>query len=179
MRARDESEPTRPPFIRNVSELPGEPDKYAGDDEVLAVGTLLSRSLGLTRLGIWHVELTPGTRTSWPHAEEKEEEFVYVLDGKPEAWIDGYVHSLVPGDCVAFPPGTGIAHTFLNNTDSTIRLLCIGERFADNRFFFPLHPKGYEGMKEEQHWADPPARERGPHDGMPDALRVKRLSHDR
>jgi uncharacterized cupin superfamily protein len=178
MRDRTESKLPRPPFIRNVTELPGEPDQYSGDDEVLAVGTLLSRTLGLRRLGIWHVELAAGVRTSWPHAEEKEEEFVYVLDGKPEAWIDGYVHCLVPGDCVAFPPGTGIAHTFLNNTDSTVRLLCVGERFADNRFFFPLHPKGYEGMKAEQLWVDPPPRERGPHDGMPDALRARRLSDD-
>jgi uncharacterized cupin superfamily protein len=37
---------------------------------------------GLVRIGVNLQRLPPGTRSSWPHAEENEEEFVYVLEGK-------------------------------------------------------------------------------------------------
>jgi hypothetical protein len=60
-------------------------------------------------------EFRPGHRISWPHAESREEEFVYVLDGEVDAWIDGELHRMRAADLAAFPSGTGICHTFLNN----------------------------------------------------------------
>ncbi len=45
----------------------------------------------------------PGRRTSYPHAESDEEEFIYVLEGYPEVWINGYLWKLEPGDSVVFP----------------------------------------------------------------------------
>ena len=62
-----------------------------------------------------------------PHAESAEEEFVYVLEGTPDVWIDGELFRLAPGDGVGFPAGTGIAHSFLNNTDEPVRLIVVGE----------------------------------------------------
>jgi hypothetical protein len=64
----------------------------------------LARKLGLGRIGIHHERLPPGRRTSYPHAESDEEEFVYVLEGHPEAWINGYLWKLEPGDSVGFLP---------------------------------------------------------------------------
>jgi uncharacterized cupin superfamily protein len=79
----------------------------------------------------------PGERTSWPHAESIEEEFAYVLEGYPDAWINGFLHPLVAGDFVAFPSGTRIAHTFLNNTDKNVLLLVGGEATKkENQFSF-------------------------------------------
>ncbi len=163
---------TRPPFLRHLSDLPARREVYPGEDEQMSEGTLLSRALGLTRLGVWHEHLPPGSRTSWPHAEEKEEELVFVLEGHPHAWIDGELHRMSPGDCIAFVPGTGIAHTILNNSDAPVRLLCIGEKFADNRCHYALKPEGFPGMPPEQRWPHPPARPLGPHDGLPDAVRA-------
>lgn len=71
--------------------------------------------------------LPPGRRTSYPHAESDEEEFIYVLEGYPEVWINGYLWKLEPGDSVGFPAGTGVCHTFLNNTEQEVRLLVVGE----------------------------------------------------
>jgi len=51
------------------------------------------------------------------HAEENEEEFVYVIEGEVDAWIDGNLHRMVAGDLAAFPAGTGICHCFINNTE--------------------------------------------------------------
>jgi uncharacterized cupin superfamily protein len=72
----------------------------------------LGRRLGLTRIGIHHVRLPPGRRTSYPHAESAEEEFVFVIKGNPDAWIDGDLYPLRPGDSVAFLPAPASATPF-------------------------------------------------------------------
>lgn len=161
----------RPAFIRHYTELPSSRWVYPGETEQMSEGTPLSRSLGLQRLGVHHELLPPGTRTSWPHAEEKEEELIFVLEGEPDVWIDGVIYPLQAGDVVAFPPGTGIAHTFINNSDRPARLLVIGETIADSGSFYVFQPEGWQGMPAENLWKSPPPRERGSHDGLPDQLR--------
>src|SRR5476651_139707 len=121
-------EQERPDFIKNYSKIQ-EPDNahYADSDELLSIGSPFGRTFGFKRLGIHHELLKPGRRTSWPHAEKTEEEFVYVIEGTPDVWLDGYLHRLAPGDGVGFAVGTGLAHTFINNTESDVRLLVVGE----------------------------------------------------
>jgi uncharacterized cupin superfamily protein len=86
-------------------------------------------------------------------------------------WIDGHLHRLGPGDAVGFPAGTGIAHTFINNTESGVRLLVVGERTKpENRVFYPLHPD--RKPLHPDWWDDRPTRILGPHDGMPDLVRA-------
>jgi uncharacterized cupin superfamily protein len=105
---------------------------------------------------------------SWPHSEADEEEFVYVIEGEPDLWIDGEVRRLKPGDGVGFVPGTGIAHTFINNTDRDVRLLVCGEATRTrSRIDYPLHPKRNAEIGA-MHWKDAPAQKLGPHDGLPD-----------
>ncbi|MBY0414332.1 MAG: cupin domain-containing protein, partial [Bdellovibrionales bacterium] len=118
----------RPSFIGNYKDLLTDDNcRYEGSDELLSVGAPVGHKLGLKKVGI-HIEvLYPGRRTSWPHAESAEEEFAYVIEGHPDVWIDGILHALVPGDFVAFPSGTGIAHSFLNNSDKNVLLLVGGE----------------------------------------------------
>jgi len=156
---------TRPDFIKHWrdfenADVPG----YAGDTELMSIGAPLGRLTGLMRIGIHHERLAPGRRTSYPHAESTEEEFVYVLEGTPDVWIDGDLHRLGPGDTVGFPAGTGICHTFLNNTAEEVRLLVVGEATkAENRLRYPLN-EAYEATREDG-WADWPPRPLGPHDG--------------
>ncbi len=137
---------------------------YRGDTEEMGLNAPIGEKLGLTRIGIHHMRLPPGRRTSYPHAESAEEEFVFVLEGHPAAWIDGVLHPLAPGDSVAFPAGTGICHSFLNNTAQEVRLLVVGEKpKSENRIRFPVN-QAYE-MTREDRWIDPPARPMGAHDG--------------
>ena len=88
----------RPPFIKHYSEIK-QPDNshYSGSDELHSIGSPFGRVFGLQRLGIHHELLPPGRRTSYPHAESMEEEFVYVIEGNPDAWINGHLHRLAPG----------------------------------------------------------------------------------
>jgi uncharacterized cupin superfamily protein len=150
-----------------------EPDdsRYPGSDELHDISSPLGTATGLAEMGIHHAVLPPGRRTSWPHAERDLEEFVYVLEGRPQVWIDGEVHDLEPGDGVGFPKGTGIAHTFLNNTGHDVRLLVIGEKSRPGcGIDYPLHPARNAEIGA-RHWRDRPDRPLGDHDGRPDRLR--------
>ena len=160
----------KPSFIGNYKDYI-EPDEshYQGSTELLSVGSPIGKKLGLKALGI-HIEtLPPGRRTSWPHAESAEEEFAYVIEGRPHVWIDGQTHELKPGDFVAFPAGTGIAHTFLNNTDKPCLLMVGGEATkSHNKVYYPLHSERNNQCRAKgTYWEDHPAHPLGPHDGLP------------
>jgi uncharacterized cupin superfamily protein len=159
-----------PEFIRNVSDFSLSPMQYPGDPEEMSIGAALSRPLGLSRIGVHYELLKPGRRTSWPRAEEKEEEFIFVLEGNPDVWVDGEIFPLRPGDCVAFRPGTGISHTFLNNSEQDAKLLVIGDKVDDNRVYYPLNPRGWQNMPSEGIWEDSPKHPLGKHPSTTDKL---------
>ncbi len=166
------SDTKRPSCIVHWSEIQ-KPDEahYPGSDELLSVGAPLGQATGLEVMGIHHVTVPPGRRTSWPHAERDDEEFVYVLKGTPQVWIDGEVHDLGPGDAVGFPKGTGVAHTFLNNSEEEVHLLVVGEKSRSGKVHYPLHAER-NAQIGERHWTEGrPERPLGPHDGLPDRQR--------
>ena len=155
-------------IVANVGDIEsGDVNHYPGDDELLSLSASFAHHFNLTRLGVHHERLPPGRRLSWPHAEADEEEFVYVIEGTPDLWLDGNLQRLKSGDGVGFPCGTGIAHTFVNNTNNEVRLIVVGEASRNKtRIHYPLHPKHNAEIKE-RHWKDVPHRELGPHDGRP------------
>jgi uncharacterized cupin superfamily protein len=165
--------PERPSCIVHWSKIEqGDDSHYDGDDELMSIGARFARHFGLTRLGIHHERLQPGRRTSYPHAESAEEEFVYVIAGAPDVWLDGVLHRLRPGDAVGFPAGTGLCHSFLNNTAQEVRLLVVGEaRRPENRVFYPRNP---EQATRKDWWSDAPVRPMGHHDGLTDKVRARR-----
>jgi uncharacterized cupin superfamily protein len=145
---------------------------YDGDDEPMCLDADYSRHFRFARLGIHHVRVEPGHRTSFPHAESAEDEFVYVLTGTPDVWLDGHLYPLAPGEAVGFPAGTGLAHSFLNNTDRDVELLVIGDRpRAENRIFYPVNPE--QQRLRADWWEDHPERDLGPHDGKTDLRRER------
>lgn len=166
----------RPDCIAHWREIerPDE-DHYPGDDELLSIGAAFGEHFGLTRLGIHHERLPPGRRTSYPHAESAEQEFVYVIEGTPDVWLDGRLHRLAPGDAVGFPAGTGLCHTIINNSEAEVRLLVVGERpKPENRIVYPRNPE--RKPLRDDWWHDAPARDMGDHDGLPDRLRAARAN---
>jgi uncharacterized cupin superfamily protein len=144
--------------------------RYDHDDELMSIGAPFGRHFGLKRLGIHHERLPPGRRTSFPHAESAEEEFVYVIEGTPDVWLDGRLHRLRPGDGVGFPAGTGLSHIFFKKTESEVRLLVVGERAN------PAKPINYTKNPDRKPlrkdwWHDVPERPLGKHDGLSDRVR--------
>ncbi len=163
---------TRPPFIVSCVDVPESTHVYPQSTEPMGPLRTIGRAAGLGRIGINLQRLPPGTRSSWPHAESDEEEFVYVIEGTVDAWIDGNLHRMVEGDLAAFPAGTGICHCFINNGDDEALLLVGGEvHKAHNRITYPLNPSRRADMDPAEWWSDAPPRTLGPHDGLPDAAR--------
>jgi uncharacterized cupin superfamily protein len=162
----------RPPFIISSASVPEERHHYPNSSEYQGHSRAVGRAAGLLKIGVNLMHLPPGERSSWPHAEEKEEEFVYVLDGEVDAWIDGVVHAMRPGDFAAFPSGTGITHCFINNSKREALLMVGGQASRpDSRIYYPLHPQRRNDLPWSEWWEDVPKKQLGPHDGMPDALR--------
>ena len=147
-----------------------DPGCFQGTSEPMSFGAALSRTLGLKTIGIHHMRLLTGRRTSLPHAESHEEEFAFVISGTPDVWLDGVLHQLGPGDSVGFPAGTGMAHSFLNNTGEEVTLLVIGNAdIAENRIVYPVNPER-KALRSDW-WDDAPERTLGDHDGLTDRRR--------
>lgn len=159
---------TRPPEIVRWEDLEQPEWSYKGRTEKMGRDADYGRHFSFARLGLHHVRLATGHRTSLPHAESAEDEFVLVLDGTPDVWLDGVLHRLAPGDAVGFKAGTGLSHTFLNNSDAEVRLLVAGDTpRAENRILYPVDPDR-KALRSDW-WEDAPQRDLGPHDGIPTA----------
>ena len=98
-----------------------------------------------------------------------------MIEGEVDAWIDGELHRMKAGDLIAWPAGTGICHTILNDGDRDAVLLSGGESGkSGSRIYYPLHPGRRDDMPWSHWWEDVPKRELGPHDGIPAARRKPR-----
>ena len=144
-------------------------------NETFGFASELAAATDLAHLRVAHLRLPPGTRAYPPIALRDDEAFFFVLEGAPDLWIDGHVYALKEGEGAAFNARTGIGHTFLNNTDKTVRLFAISEGpRQSSRAHHPVDPSANDNLRVAgRFWPDAPARKRGPHDGLTDALRGK------
>ena len=63
-----------------------------GQGDLRALAANFGPVLGLSQFGVNHEVIPPGCRSSEPHAHSHEEEFVFVLEGTPDLWLDGELH---------------------------------------------------------------------------------------
>lgn len=163
---------TRPSFIVSPDDVPETTHHYPDSTESMAPSRALGAAAGLVKIGLHLQRLPPGTRTSFPHAESSEEEFVYVVSGEVDVWLDGVLHRVRAGELVGFPSGTGICHTVLNDGPHEATLLVGGERSKpENRIVYPLNPERRTQLQPSEWWDDAPRVPLGPHDGKPAAVR--------
>jgi len=164
----------KPKFVSNWRDiLDKKAGSYPNSKEVHGIDALFGHRARFSRLGVHLEVLKPGRRTSWPHAERDEDEFVFVVAGKVDAWNDGHITPLSAGDFIGWEAGTGITHVVINNSDEDAILIVGGEAArAGNQFWYPFHPHRQKEIGE-RYWHDHPKPKLGPHDGMPDALRAQ------
>lgn len=164
----------KPPFVANWRDIldPDGQSNYPGSKEQHGIHASFNPLTRFSRVGI-HVEvLKPGRRTAWPHAERDEEEFVFVMQGKVDCWLDGHIHPMQALDFVGWESRTGITHGIINNSEDDAILLVGGEASRmRNQFWYPFHPHQNKNIGRE-YWADHPVPKLGPHDGLPDKLRA-------
>lgn len=136
----------------------GKTYSYPGDSETFGHGVCLSREFQINSFAVWIEKLPPSKRSSWPHAHSVEEEFIFVLEGKPTLWLNQNEIEFQFYDGVDFKAGSGLAHTILNKSDRDLYYLCVGECNPQNDLvFYPLHPKRNEEMEAKgAMWEDCP-----------------------
>jgi uncharacterized cupin superfamily protein len=92
---------------------------------------------GLTNFGVNLTRLKPGGSSALRHAHTKQDEFVYILEGRPTLVTDGGRTALEPGMCAGFKAGAGDAHCLVNETDADVVYLEIGDRTAGDAVDYP------------------------------------------
>jgi uncharacterized cupin superfamily protein len=135
-------EDTRRPVAARAAEAPPRPfrtnypepfaSRMAGRDK-RSLGDLF----GLTNLGVNITRLAPGGCSALRHAHTKQDEFVYILEGRPTLVTDAGQTALNPGMCAGFKAGSGDAHCLINETDADVVYLEIGDRTAGDAVDYP------------------------------------------
>ena len=92
---------------------------------------------GLTNFGVNLTRLAPGGESALRHAHQIQDEFVYILEGRPTLVTDAGRTALAPGMCAGFEAGTGDAHHLVNETDEDVVYLEIGDRTPDESASYP------------------------------------------
>lgn len=97
----------------------------------------LGEQFGLGNFGVNLTRLAPGGMSALRHAHTKQDEFVYVLTGRPTLVTNTGKTPLEPGMCAGFKAGTGNAHHLVNATDTDVVYLEIGDRTAGDEAAYP------------------------------------------
>jgi uncharacterized cupin superfamily protein len=92
---------------------------------------------GLTSFGVNLTRLVPGAWSSIRHAHLVQDEFVYILQGRPTLRTDAGDTRLAPGMCAGFKGGTGNGHHLVNDTDEDVVYLEIGDRLPGDGATYP------------------------------------------
>ena len=97
----------------------------------------LGDCFGLARFGVNLTTLAPGARSALRHAHALQDEFVYVLEGRPTLVTDAGREVLEPGMCAGFKAGTGDAHHLVNASGEPVVYLEVGDRTPDDAVSYP------------------------------------------
>jgi uncharacterized cupin superfamily protein len=97
----------------------------------------LGELFGITNFGANITRLAPGGWSALRHAHTKQDEFVYILEGRPTLVTDAGRTVLNPGMCARFKAGSGDAHCLVNETSADVVYLEIGDRTPGDAVDYP------------------------------------------
>lgn len=97
----------------------------------------LGDPFGLTHFGVNFTELEPGAASSLRHCHSHQDEFVFVLEGRPTLVTNRGECVLEPGSCVGFKAGDKNAHQLVNRSPSRVVVLEVGDRSAGDVAEYP------------------------------------------
>jgi uncharacterized cupin superfamily protein len=91
---------------------------------------------GLKNFGVNLTRLTPGGESALLHRHSKQDEFIYILQGKPTLVTEREEIELSPGMCAGFP-AMGVAHQLVNRTQQDVLVLEVGDRTPGDEGSYP------------------------------------------
>lgn len=92
---------------------------------------------GLTQFGVNLVRLPPGQMSSQRHWHHREDEFVFVLRGKPTLVTDAGEQELGPGMVAGFKAGVANGHHLVNRSGEDAVFLEVGTRDPKEEADYP------------------------------------------
>ena len=98
---------------------------------------VLGDLFGLGNFGVNLTTLAPGACSALRHAHSRQDEFVYVLQGRPTLYTDAGRTELGPGLCAGFKAGSGDAHHLVNESDREAVYLEVGDRTPNDSVVYP------------------------------------------
>lgn len=96
----------------------------------------LGDQFGLKNFGVNLTKLFPGGESALLHRHSKQDEFVYILGGRPTLVTDEGEIELSPGMCAGFPAASR-AHHLINRTEQDVIYIEIGDRSAGDEGSYP------------------------------------------
>ncbi len=105
---------------------------------------------GLTQFGVNLTTLQPGAWSSQRHWHEREDEFIYVVDGEIVLIDDAGEHVLTPGMCAGFKAGAPNGHHLVNKSARLATYVEIGTRSPEERSHYP--EADMRGVKKDGKW---------------------------
>ena len=92
---------------------------------------------GLANFGVNLTRLAPNAVSALRHAHSKQDEFVYILRGRPTLYTDEGRIELAPGMCAGFKAATGNGHHLVNETPEEVVYLEVGDRTPGDEGTYP------------------------------------------
>jgi uncharacterized cupin superfamily protein len=111
---------------------------------------MLGDAFGLTQFGVNLTTLRPGAWSSQRHWHEREDEFIYVVDGEIVLIDDAGEHILTPGMCAGFKAGVSNGHHLVNKSARPATYVEIGTRSPEERSHYP--EADMQGVKKGGKW---------------------------
>ena len=97
----------------------------------------LGNAAGLEQYGVNLTTLKPGAASALRHWHQKEDEFVYILEGEVVLIENDGETVLKPGDAAGFKAGSGIAHKLVNRGSRDAVYFEVGTRAKAERVHYP------------------------------------------
>ena len=97
----------------------------------------VGNAAGLKNFGVNWVTLAPGGSSALRHWHEKQDEFVYIIEGELTLVTDAGEQRLQPGMMAGFPAGESNGHHLVNRSDKPAVYLEIGDRTANDSVHYP------------------------------------------
>jgi uncharacterized cupin superfamily protein len=91
---------------------------------------------GLRNFGVNLTRLPPGVESALLHRHTRQDELVFILEGRPTLVTDEGETQLEPGMCAGFPAG-GAAHQLVNRTAEDVVYLEMGDRTPGDEGTYP------------------------------------------
>jgi uncharacterized cupin superfamily protein len=127
--------------------------RHQFNDNAVRMTRSLSDAVGMQRIGIHLVRLSPGRYSTEFHYHDSDEEFLYVLSGRGIAEIGDESLEVGPGDFMGFGAPSQ-PHAMRNPFDEDLVYLMGGERNVSDVVHYPRIERTLLKSGGRRAWAD-------------------------